>query len=46
MEDYTENDSTENCIATLTVVTDAGVETVYKFYIFYKTCVLYRQRRG
>jgi len=32
MEDYTENDSTENCIATLTVVTDAGVETVYKFY--------------
>ena len=32
MEDYTENDSTKNCMATLRVKTDSGVETVYKFY--------------
>lgn len=32
MEDYTENDSTKDLLATFRVVTDSGLETVYRFY--------------
>lgn len=32
LEDYTENRSTDNCMATMRITTDAGVKVEYKFY--------------
>ena len=32
LEDYTENRSTDNCMATMRITTDAGIKVEYKFY--------------